>query len=272
MKFVAKFLTCLSFVTCLPLGPGSSDAVDPAAQDDASSGDEGSGNIESLSGLSAYLPAVGLFIGGILCAQLAILQSLRAADCLAAVSLWLSWLLLTGGIHFDGLLDTADGVFSHRSRPRMLAIMRDSRSGNFAIIAALAVVLLKCSALLILFQHGAWPIVLLVPAWSRWCETYTIGAFDYARPSGMGKIWHDTASFPTDVVIAAALPAIATISVAILLHSWLPVGSALVCIACGLGAAQFVQWLLGAQTGDTYGFVVEVAEAGGVFLTALALH
>lgn len=268
MNVVAKFLTCLSFVTCVPL-LSSADAAGGEGDAKGSAADSAA----NLSGLSVYLPAVGLFIGGILCALLSALQSFHAAACLSGVALWLSWLLITGGIHFDGLLDTADGVFSHRSRKRMLEIMRDSRSGNFAIIAALSVVLLKCSALLILSnQHGAWPVLLLVPAWSRWCETYTIGAFDYARPSGMGKIWHDTTSFPNDVILAAALPLAVTVLVTGLTHSWLPAGSTLACIACGLGAAHFVQSLLGAQTGDTYGFVVEIAEAGGVFLTALALH
>lgn len=260
MNCIAKFLTCLSFVTCLPLCRRSDDESEETSDTD------------SLSGLSIYLPAVGLLIGAILCAIFFGLKELHANEVLAGVSIWLSWLLITGGIHFDGLLDTADGVFSHRSRERMLEIMRDSRSGNFAVIAALSVVLLKCAALLVLFQYRAWPVLLLVPAWSRWCETYAIGAFDYARPAGMGKIWHDTTTFPEDVLIAAALPVAATALLTITLHSWLPAGCALACVTCGLAASYFVQALLGGQTGDTYGFAVEIAEAGGVFLTALALH
>lgn len=38
--------------------------------------------------------------------------------------------LLTGGFHLDGLADTCDGIFSARTRDRMLEIMRDSRLGT----------------------------------------------------------------------------------------------------------------------------------------------
>jgi cobalamin 5'-phosphate synthase/cobalamin synthase len=256
MNMLSKFLAALSFVTCLPL---CRDKVDSEQ------------NPEVLGGLSAYLPAVGFLLGGLLLAVYALLKALAAPAILAAVSLWLIWLLLTGGIHFDGLMDTADGIFSHRSRERMLEIMKDSRSGNFGVVAALSVVLLKCSALCIVFDKSAWFMLLLVPTWSRWCETFTIGAFEYLRDAGMGKIWHETTKFPRDVLIACMLPVSSTAIMCFVAHSWLPLATAVCCLFAGIGVALFIRQLLGGHTGDTYGCVVEVAEAGGLFCAAFAI-
>lgn len=254
MNVIAKFLLAISFVTCLPLARVTDE--DP----------------ELLSGLAKYLPAVGVLIGLILLSCYGILKFLHAPSLLAAVALWLTWLLVTGGIHLDGLMDTADGVLSHRSRERMLEIMRDSRVGNFGVLAALSVVLLKCAALFIVFEQSAWFMLILIPCWARWCETFAIGAFDYIRAAGMGKIWHDTTSFPQDVLLAGITCAITTVGISIIANSWLPVFSVLCCIAAGLSVAFFIRQILGGHTGDTYGCVVEIAEAGGIFCAAFALR
>ncbi|MFN8655344.1 MAG: adenosylcobinamide-GDP ribazoletransferase [Candidatus Obscuribacterales bacterium] len=162
-------------------------------------------------------------------------------------------------------------MFFHRSREHMLEIMRDSRSNNFAVIAALAV---NCCSSARLFGCST-PGMVCLAAGARLNDQGGAKPTPSApsttpAPCGMGKIWHDTC-FPRDAD-AAALPVAATALLTITLHSWLPAACALACITCGLAACYFVQALLGGQTGDTYGFAVEIAEAGGVFLTALAFH
>src|SRR5262245_8421508 len=100
-----KFALAVSFVTCIPLIRLPEDITS-----------------NSMHGLSKYLPAVGLLIGVILAALAFALDALQTNSLLMAVLLTVSWLSLTGGIHFDGLMDTADGIFSHRDTARMLEI------------------------------------------------------------------------------------------------------------------------------------------------------
>ena len=72
-----------------------------------------------------FFPLVGTVIGAVLClAYVGI--SLWFSQPYMAVLLVLCWLLVTGGLHADGLMDTADGLFSGRSRERILEIMKDS--------------------------------------------------------------------------------------------------------------------------------------------------
>lgn len=49
---------------------------------------------------------------------------------------------------YDGFMDTADGVFSARSRERMLEIMKDSHVGSNAVLAIIILLLLKIAAYL----------------------------------------------------------------------------------------------------------------------------
>ena len=44
--------------------------------------------------------------------------------------------LVTGGIHVDGLLDTSDALSSWQERERRLEILKDSHAGAFAVITA----------------------------------------------------------------------------------------------------------------------------------------
>lgn len=59
----------------------------------------------------------------------------------------LTWYLLNGGLHMDGLMDTADGFLSNRERDRVVEIMHDSTIGVFAVLALALIVLGKFSAL-----------------------------------------------------------------------------------------------------------------------------
>ena len=226
---------------------------------------------DELQGLSKYLPAVGILIGGLLLAIAYGLERLSANVLLSAVVLVISWIALTGGIHLDGLMDSADGIFSHRSRERMLEIMRDSRVGNFGVISGVSIMLFKIAALAAIGFPTALACVFVVPVWARWCETWAIGIYPYARDEGMGKVWHDTTYFPRDLVIATLLPVITTIGSCYLFGVTPCVVLTCFCIASGIASASYLGYVLKGHTGDTYGAVVELAEAGSLLGFALFL-
>lgn len=134
----------------------------------------------------AFYPVVGMILGLLLTGSGWVLEKTLPPLPAAALLLCL-WIGLTGALHLDGLMDTADGLLSHRSRERMLEIMKDSRVGAMGVIVCVAVLLLKWSVMVPLLTDGAltgsW-ILLLVPVWSRTFMAAAVALWPYARSGG----------------------------------------------------------------------------------------
>ena len=82
----------------------------------------------------AYYPSVGLLLGFILSLEYLLLSWCLPEEPLALI-LILTLVLLTGNLHLDGLMDTADGLFSGRDLAGMRPIMKDSRMGAHGVTA-----------------------------------------------------------------------------------------------------------------------------------------
>ena len=155
-----------------------------------------------------YFPAVGAVIGIISAAVVGAVNLLELPLLTGAVG-FATLIILTGGIHCDGLMDSADGLFSGREREKILAIMKDSRAGSFGVVAMILVAVIEVSTLAELARLSTWDLCAAIysaPIIGRLMMVVTIGAFPYARESGMGKAF---AQFTTRrTIIFAALEAI----------------------------------------------------------------
>ena len=165
------------------------------------------------------------------------------------------WIVLTGGLHLDGLADCCDGLLASTSVERRLEIMKDPHMGAFGVIGLILVLMLKAAALTSFASLAPASSfgILLAASLGRWC-ILPAGLLPLARPSGMGADFAQ--GFQRSFIIwGAILP----LAIAILLGVR-GVLSALV----GLVAASLVLWLaksrIGGVTGDVFGMVVEVVE------------
>ncbi|MGL4732729.1 MAG: adenosylcobinamide-GDP ribazoletransferase, partial [Fusobacteriaceae bacterium] len=84
---------------------------------------------EKLGKSMKFFPLVGIILGLIMYSSVKILSISINSPLLIAALVVMIYVVLTGGIHLDGLSDTFDGIFSYRSKQRMLEIMKDSRVG-----------------------------------------------------------------------------------------------------------------------------------------------
>src|SRR5271154_4325033 len=162
-NIMRQFLLATSYITSLPVSIFLDAAQSKASTEDG----EISVVQDDLSGLAVYLPLVGLLIGFLLCCLATFLIAINVPDIIRGALLTVAWLCLTNGIHFDGLLDTADGIFSHRERARAIEIMADPRAGNFAVMVGLSTMLIKASSLAAIPPSSLSAVLLLTPAWSR---------------------------------------------------------------------------------------------------------
>ena len=111
-----------------------------------------------LSEAARAFPLVGVIVGG--CGSLVLIVALWLGlpGDIAALLAILAMVIITGGLHEDGLADVADGFGGGISVERKLEIMRDSRIGAFGVLALVFVVLLKVLALgaLVATPAGLW--------------------------------------------------------------------------------------------------------------------
>jgi adenosylcobinamide-GDP ribazoletransferase len=169
-----------------------------------------------------------------------------------ALSLTL-WVILTGGLHLDGLADCCDGLLHASNAERRLEIMKDSRMGAFGGIGLILALLIKVSALASLPAARVFPAILLSASLARWCIILA-GFQPLARAGGMGAdfqsglrksalIWGGI--IPLALVIMLELPGVLALGFTLL-------GTFLL--------LRFARARIGGVTGDVFGLVVEVSE------------
>ncbi len=173
--------------------------------------------------------------------------------------------LLTRGLHLDGLADTADGLGGGHTPADRLAIMKDSRLGAFGGISLVLVLLLKFAFLQSVLSLAQVRTLVLFPLISRWGLVLLAGLAPYARPGGgLGQA----------VTEGATLRMLAGVTVSTVILSFLAGGfpGLIILGLAGLvvyGLSWYSRRTLGGITGDVYGAVCEILEAlvlGGIVL------
>jgi adenosylcobinamide-GDP ribazoletransferase len=211
------------------------------------------GNEEDLGRCAGWFPLVGAMIG---CATALLDLGLRTIlpPTVVSVITVLALLAASGGLHMDGLADTADGFFSSRSRERMLEIMRDSRSGPMGVMAISGLLLLKSVTLSAVPAPLRPAAIVLMPLAGRTALTVNLTLLPYARSEGgLAGVFRPTRR--------QGLLAVALLTVG----AWLLQGNpGLITAAASLVVMGLLTaWSkskIGGFTGDTLGATCEVTE------------
>jgi adenosylcobinamide-GDP ribazoletransferase len=202
--------------------------------------------------------ALGLAVGGIWWGAHELWPPLVAAGLAVAADA-----ILTGMLHLDGLVDTADGVLPPLDRARRLEVMRDPHPGAFGMVVTVLVLTLRISALATmtpdpLLVAGLWGI-------GRAAMAVVLTTVPYARgDGGLAGAFLDASPWPALAggVVAGALVLVASDSVV----------AGLATLAATLLGAAAVTVLaarrLGGFTGDTLGATGVVAETCGLVVAA----
>lgn len=240
------FALALQFLTRLPVRLRR----DPSAQESA----------ESL----LWYPLVGVVLGLILLLANALLGGVDAS--LRAALLLAFWVWLSGGLHLDGLADTADAwVGGYGDRERTLAIMKDPACGPIGVIVLLLCLLLKYCALMLLLQHQYWTLLLITPWLGRCLLPLLLLTTPYVRAGGIG-------SSLTSAMPRSRLQLVLLLNAALLLcFGW---AGLLALLVAGLLTWFWRDMLiqrLGGTTGDTTGALLEVVECAVLVAAVVVL-
>ena len=201
-----------------------------------------------------FYPWVGLLFGGLLWLLDALLSG--APSPLHAALLLTAWVLLSGGLHLDGLADSADAwLGGFGDRERTLRIMKDPRSGPIAVITLVLVLLLKFAALLAMIDQGQAWVLIIVPVLGRAALLGLFLTTPYVRAGGLGQALADHLPRRVGgwVLLVCALGCV-------LLAGWAGAWALAMATAILIGLRLMMLRRLGGCTGDTAGALLELLE------------
>ena len=258
------FLLLLSFMTRIPM---------PKIEYDE----------EKLGKSMKYFPVVGIIVGFILLFFCIIFNfilkniSYSAVLPLMIIVVILTDLITTGALHLDGLADTFDGIFSYRSKHKMLEIMKDSRLGSNGALALILYFLLKfilLFSLTIESREGAIYAIMTYPVVARFCSVVSCASSPYARGSGMGKTFVDNTK-TCGLIVGTVITLLYTIGMifmpfVLFTNYSLPIqiiikSILIIVIIVALSAlfayafSKLIERKIGGITGDTLGALLEIS-------------
>jgi adenosylcobinamide-GDP ribazoletransferase len=212
-------------------------------------------------GIARWVPLVGLAIGGLLGLLDLGLQMLGLPILTRSALIVAVWVGITGGLHLDGAMDTADGL-AVMDPQRRLQVMTDSHTGAFGAMVAVLILLLKTAALADL-HTGRWFALVAAAAWGRWGQLAAIARYPYLKLEGKGAFHKAAIRSPWETIPSLLLLfSLSVLALGLTQNRWLAgVGVGLAGGAIGFLTGAWFNHQLGGHTGDTYGAVVEWTEA-----------
>ena len=213
-----------------------------------------------------YFPLVGLLLALLLWLIVLLFARLIPQLVLAAL-LVVALVILTGGLHLDGLMDTCDGLFGGRTRERKLEIMRDSHVGSFGVLGAACILLLKFALFASIPAQSLPLALLLILPSARWSMALALRVFPPARPTGLGAAYHRAVT-TRRLLITGLIALLIALIVGRFAGFIAWVTGSLVALAIG----QWITKSIGGLTGDSYGAIDEVTEIVMLLALVMLLH
>lgn len=201
-----------------------------------------------------FYPFIGALIGaisalaGLACATFFSAQA-GAAAAVAALA------AASGALHLDGLADTCDGFYGGGDRERVLAVMKDSRSGAMAVIGVCCALLAKFALLSGLGAVSALPPLIAAGTLSRAAMVWLCHRSKYARAGGTGSPYIGRISTDTALLAAAA-----ALAIAVATSPWRGSIAFLLVAVAAEAYRRRVEARIGGMTGDTLGAACELGE------------
>ena len=135
-----------------------------------------------------YFPLVGLVLG-ILIYIIGLISGIFFDSFITSIIVTLALVILTGGLHIDGLGDTFDAIYSYRDKERMLEIMKDSRLGTNSLLAVMFLILLKIGLIYSIINNNLFWTIIFMPMLARLGVLVLTYKTVTPRKNGLGNLF-----------------------------------------------------------------------------------
>lgn len=213
---------------------------------------------ENMKYMICFFPGIGAVIGLLAFGYGKFCDLVSMGSLMRAAGLVLIPVLVTGGIHLDGYLDTVDALSSYQPKERKLEILKDSHAGAFAIIMGCAYFILALGVWSEMKMHML-PVICVSYTMSRALSGFALATFPCANQKGSLGMFADAAQKKVlKIVLSIWLLGCAALAF------WLNAGlAAALCLAAAAVYGYYYHVAMsqfGGTTGDIAGFFVQVCE------------
>lgn len=223
---------------------------------------------ENMKYTMCFFPLVGVVIGAVVYGMWNLMNIFGFSKVFQSAVMTVIPLLVTGGIHFDGYLDTIDALSSYQTKERRLEILKDPHTGAFAVIGA---GIYFCMAFGIWHEVETETLQLLVFIYilSRACSGFSIVTFQCAKNSGLAAMFADSA-VKKKVRLTMLLYIVLCSAVLLFLDPLLGLTALVVTGVVFLYYYQVSIKNFGGITGDLAGYFLQLCElaAAGIIVAA----
>ena len=225
---------------------------------------------ENMSYSMCFFPLIGIVIGGLVMVWAWLSTKMNLTGHFDTVIYLLIPIIVTGGIHLDGFLDTQDALNSHQSTERKLEILKDPHTGAFAIISAIGYYLLAFG---IWSEIGQKSIRILSVAFilSRALSGLSVVTFRLAKNTGLAATFSESAQ-KKKVKMTMIVYLVTCAIVMAWIQIWLAVTAFVAGVAIFLYYRHICYKEFGGITGDLAGYFLQICELGIAIAVILVEH
>ncbi|MET3193740.1 adenosylcobinamide-GDP ribazoletransferase [Bacillus sp. OAE603] len=201
------------------------------------------------------LPLVGIMFGCLIGGLFMLLQLLNIENQISAFFIIIFYIFLTGGLHLDGVADTCDGIFSHRSKERILEIMKDSRIGTFGVVSLIVLLLGDW----IFLSKSTVFVIIVFPIIGRKIALWTCRMSTYAREEGFGNQFMIEAKNTRSLIVFIFFTVLICAG-SIVFHQFEVIVALIFTYLIMIAVIKRINRKLDGITGDVIGFSIEFSQ------------
>ena len=210
-----------------------------------------------------YFPLVGLVLG-VLIYIIGLVSGIFFDSFITSIIVTLALVILTGGLHIDGLGDTFDAIYSYRDKERMLEIMKDSRLGTNSLLAIMFLILLKIGFIYSIINNNLLWTVIFMPVVARLGVIVMMYKTVTPRENGMGNLFIGKAS--TSMFTIAIL-----YTIILMIEAMMLISTIIILFIFNNLFKKHIYIKIDGVTGDILGCTIELGELIYLFCIYLLL-
>ncbi|EKQ53402.1 MULTISPECIES: adenosylcobinamide-GDP ribazoletransferase [unclassified Clostridium] len=225
---------------------------------------------EGVKNMMKFYPVIGVIVGGMWGIVYYLLNLINISIILKSIVIMLVPFVVTGMLHLDGFMDVCDAILSRRDREEKLRILKDSRTGAFAVISLLMLFFLQFGGIYSIVEKGIkFYLLILIPIVSRSVVAYFLLSRTTIKESTLGAYFKKGTNTMDRIIMGIFLLIILIISVIIIkAYGVILVGL----ITLGITwAVEKCKREFGGISGDVAGFALIIGEVIGILSLGIML-